>query len=130
MPLKLRIMCLKSVSNLQVYKILVAPRDAKSMETGFHKTTQDIGNLDLESGMMVNPSQLEAVKLAMTKSLALIQGPPGKFPIFDENMKIFTTKLLTLEKLSRSDICVANFKPPANGESLGNYSVPKIFFSA
>ena len=66
------------------------------METGLHKTTQDIGNLDLESGMMVNPSQLEAVKLAMTKSLALIQGPPGKFTIFDENMKIFTPKTLAL----------------------------------
>ena len=85
MPLKLRVLCLKSVSYLQVYRILVAPRDAKIDETGSHMTAQDIGNLDLKSGMRVNPSQLEAVKHAMTKSLALIQGPPGKFTTFDVN---------------------------------------------
>ena len=53
----------------------MAPRETFTGKS--KKTAQDIENLDLITGMGVNPSQLEAVKLAMTKRLALIQGPPG-----------------------------------------------------
>ena len=32
---------------------------------------------------------------------------------------------ITIDKLSRGEICVANFIPPVNGASQGNYFLPK-----
>ena len=41
------------------------------------RTTRDIAGIESEAGHVVNPSQLDAVKLALSNRVALIQGPPG-----------------------------------------------------
>ncbi len=46
------------------------------------RTTRDIVGIESEVGHVVNPSQLEAVKLALSKRVALIQGPPGNQRFF------------------------------------------------
>ena len=40
-------------------------------------TASKLAGIQHGPGLTVNPSQLEAVKLALTNRLALIQGPPG-----------------------------------------------------
>jgi len=39
----------------------------------------DVTSLQHDPDLLVNPSQLEAVKLALKNRLALIQGPPGYY---------------------------------------------------
>jgi len=43
------------------------------------KIVSNINSLKWKPDMVVNPSQLEAVRLAINNRVALIQGPPGHY---------------------------------------------------
>lgn len=65
------------------------------MQSSVDTPADDVINLVHSSDLVVNPSQLEAVKLALTHRIALIQGPPGK--VFNIRLAFLVKCLVHLE---------------------------------
>ena len=68
------------------------------MQSSVDTPADDVINLVHSSDLVVNPSQLEAVKLALTHRIALIQGPPGK--VFNIRLAFLVKCLVHLESFA------------------------------